>query len=127
MMVADKTIQLALRILHDLRRILERKTLPQRGTLNPDQRPSNVNPLQAGVLFYATDFDRVFRWNGSTWEDAPGQPARGMVAFFLVDPGTGWAACDGGVLNMTNSAGEVVGGVAPVVEALSGLSPWVRL
>lgn len=60
----------------------------------------------AGYLFAATDYARVYRWSGSAWADAPGEPARDEVAFFAVAPGTGWRVCDGSsVSKSTSTAG----------------------
>lgn len=52
----------------------------------------------AGYLFMATDFDRVYRWTGAAWEDAPGQPAREFIQLFNTAPtGNGWQLCNGAV------------------------------
>jgi len=60
----------------------------------------SLGAQDVGYLFYSTDYDRVFRWNGSAYEDAPGQPARGMIVYFdytnlPMQVATAWALCDG--------------------------------
>lgn len=68
---------------------------PMRGTLDPDQKPGSLGTDDAEFLFYSTDFDRTYRWTGSAWADAPGEPPRRMIAFFETAPSTGWRLCDG--------------------------------
>lgn len=74
---------------------------PFAGTLSPNQKPSDLGTRDAGFEFRSTDFDRLYRWTGSAWIDAPGQEARGQIAFFPITidaaftPGTGWQLCDG--------------------------------
>lgn len=45
---------------------------PMRGTLSPNQKPAGMGANDAGFLFYSTDFDRVYRFTGAGWQDAPG-------------------------------------------------------
>lgn len=68
----------------------------QYGTLSPNQKPT-LTTDDTGYLFASTDFARMFRWSGSAWTDAPGQPVRWAVSMFLVeyDPGAGWHKVDG--------------------------------
>lgn len=82
----------------------------QAGTLSPDQKPT-LTTDDAGYLFASTDFARVFRWSGSVWADAPGDPPRYMIAFFQVAPSTGWALCDGSSVTVSTSGGGTVGSV----------------
>lgn len=79
-------------------------------TATADQKPTDLNTNDTGFLFSSTDFDRIFKWSGSAWADAPGQPLRFMVSFFTSDTIVipGWALCDGS--SVTRSTG--VGGVA---------------
>lgn len=58
-------------------------------------KPVNLRSQDEGLLFHATDFDRWFRWNGSSWERAPQERPTAEIAFFAVTPGTGWRLCDG--------------------------------
>lgn len=126
--VQETNTQIALRLVHDLLRMLQLKSVPTRGTLSPDQRPT-LEPMRRGFLFWASDFDRVFLWNGLSWQDAPGQPARGSVSWFPagIPPGPGWALCDGRSSQITASDGTVRGFSAPVVDQQNGLQAWIRL
>lgn len=126
--VADSATQIALRLLHDLRALLEERTRPAEGTLDPDTRPK-LTPLRVGFLFHSTDFDRVFRWTGVEWTDAPGQPARGGISWFPLDtpPGPGWARCSGQQIVSTQADATVRSFPAPTIDAVNGCFPWIRL
>jgi len=79
----------------------------------------------AGYRFTATDFARLYRWSGSAWADAPGQPDRGQVAYFTdgLLPGTGWALCDGSsVTRSTPTAGTT----SITVPNLTGSNRFIR-
>lgn len=68
----------------------------------------------AGFLWKMADFDRLYRWTGAAWEDAAGQPTRGMIVFFpFTNPGTGWAICDGGGATISTSSGGTTGITRP--------------
>lgn len=60
-----------------------------------------------GFEYGSTDYDRCFRWNGSGWEDALGQPERLMYVDFqgAAPAGNGWVAADGGSHTISTSAG----------------------
>jgi hypothetical protein len=58
-------------------------------------KPTDLGAYDAGFLFYAADYAHTWRWTGSTWQYAPGDRASGEIAWFTVDPGTGWALCNG--------------------------------
>lgn len=75
---------------------------PMAGTLAPSVSPAAGD---VGFLYRATDFDRVYRWTGSAWEDAPGQPRRGMMVFATGSLGTGWHACDGASVTISTATG----------------------
>lgn len=80
---------------------------PVEDTISPDNKPADLNPYDVGFLFYATDFARTFRWNGTAWEDAPGAPARFQLAFFTAtpSPSAGWGLCDGGSVTRSTTTG----------------------
>ncbi len=66
-----------------------------RGTLSPDLKPT-LTANDAGFLFLATDFDRIYRYDGSGWSDLEGGPQRDLIAFFRIQPPSGaWQVCDG--------------------------------
>ena len=94
----------------------------QRGTIVVDQKPT-LTTADAGYLFHATDFDRVYRWSGSAWADAPGQPRRGMLAHFEDAPGTGWAACDGSTVTASTGTG---GTASKGLPSLNGDNRFLR-
>jgi hypothetical protein len=125
--VVDAPTQLALRILLEQDSAIRDAAVPLRGKLAPDEKPGGLQTADQGLLFYSVDFDRAYRWSGAAWEDAPGQPARGMVAFFAIDPPIGWLRCDGRAGFGTTADGQVIRRVAPVVAVLNGLAAWVRL
>jgi hypothetical protein len=58
-------------------------------------KPTDLGAYDTGFLFYAADYAHTWRWTGSTWQYAPGDRASGEIAWFTVDPGTGWALCNG--------------------------------
>ena len=58
-------------------------------------KPTDLGTYDTGFLFYAADYAHTWRWTGSTWQYAPGDRASGEIAWFTVDPGTGWALCNG--------------------------------
>lgn len=66
------------------------------GTISPDQKPTGIDTTDTGLLFNSTDFDRIYRWGGAAWSDAPGQPQRDVVEMCRTAPaGNGWHLCDG--------------------------------
>lgn len=80
----------------------------QSGTLSPDLKPA-LGTNDAGYLFNSTDFNRVYRWSGSAWADAPGQQDRKLMQYFFATPTqVGWQLCDGTVnVNITTATGTV--------------------
>jgi hypothetical protein len=65
----------------------------QRGTLAA--KPTGLGADDTGLLYYATDYARTWRWSGSAWANAPGEMAQGAIAYFDANPGTGWSIADG--------------------------------
>ena len=66
----------------------------------------------AGYLYHATDYDRVYRWSGSAYADAAGQPKRGMYVNFegAVPAGNGWLPANG----VAQTQSTATGGTAAV-------------
>ena len=97
---------------------------PQRGTISPNQKPT-LGVGDVGWLFTATDFDRTYRWSGTAWADAPGQPARGQILFFesALAPGTGWQLCDGTATTRSTPTGTTT---AYTVPNITGSSRFIR-
>jgi len=83
----------------------------------------------AGFLNAASDFDRVYRWTGAAWADAPGQPGRGFIAFFPASihadfiPGAGWQLCDGSTVTRSTPTG---GSTSVTVPNLTGSTRFLR-
>jgi len=103
---------------------------PVSGTLDPDQKPQNLGTKDAGTLFYATDYDRTYKWTGSAWTDAPGSPPRNHTAAFLNSPSppTGWAICNGQQTSISTTDGRTEFFKTPVVPPdTQGFVTWVRL
>lgn len=95
---------------------------PMRGTISPDQKPS-LTANDVGFLFYSTDFDRVYRWDGAAWADAPGQPTRGQIAYFVDNllPGTGWQLCDGTATTRSTATGGTAAYTVPDLTTTNAL------
>lgn len=91
---------------------------PMAGTLSPSVSPAAAD---VGFLYRATDFDRVYRWTGSAWEDAPGQPRRGMMVFADGSLGTGWHVCDGSSVSISTATGGTTSKTLPNFN--SGIFP----
>lgn len=128
--IQDPHIRLAVRTAFDLIRKLQGSAAgPIEGTLDPDTRPRKLGTNDRGLLFHATDFDRVFMWTGSAWTDAPGAPRRFQQLLFPVGdpPEAGWAACDGSTVKASTPTGLTVAYRLPVVAPTNGLAAYLRL
>jgi hypothetical protein len=128
-LVKDPPTQSALRLLWDA--VYQLRTLskgPTQGTLNPDQKPV-LGMGDAGVLFYAVDFNRLYRWTGSSWVDDATAPSRFQIAFFaaLPEPATGWVPCDGRSAARSTSSGGTAFFTTPVVPAGNGFPAYIRV
>lgn len=81
-----------------------------RGTLSPNQKPTDLNDEgDVGMLFFATDFAHLYRWNGTAWRYAVehGDPGSGFVQDWLVTPNDSgvWALCDGSTATRSKNGG----------------------
>lgn len=126
--VGDPPTRLTFQVVDKRLVSLRNLSVPLAGTLSPDTRPSALTPAEAGFLFHSTDFDRVYRWAGGAWEDAPSSPPRGAIAYFLGVAPTGWVPCDGRDAQRSTSAGVLeavrIPSLPPTTE---GLRPYYRL
>lgn len=73
--------------------------------------PTTITDLgthDAGLLWELQSHVRCYRWTGSQWFDAPGQPQRGQICFFASAalPGAGWAICNGGATTISTTTGS---------------------
>ena len=128
--IIDEPTRAALRLTYD--RINEvRNTVlqPLRGTLSPDEKPRGLGQQEAGKLFYATDYNRSYRWTGIAWEDAPGTPSRNSVLWFVDNPNPpiGWVPCDGNRYARSTSDGRTEVFLAPLVADSNGQKAWIRV
>lgn len=79
-----------------------------RGTLSPDQKPSDLGTDDANFLFYSTDFQHIYRWDGSAWAYATecGEIGSAYVVMRIGAPATGvWQLCDGSTVTRSTSTG----------------------
>lgn len=53
----------------------------------------------AGYLFYATDYEHLYRWNGTGWEWGPGDCGSGYYVAGGPQGGQ-WGLCDGGIVTI---------------------------
>jgi len=79
----------------------------------------------AGYQYFATDFDRAYRWTGAAWADAPGQPQRGQICYFddSLAPGAGWALADGSTVTRSTATGGTASYTTP---NLTGSNRFIR-
>lgn len=126
--IADPAVQQALKTIFDnLQTINSQSQGPVTGTLSPDTKPKLLQN-QKGVLFYATDFNRVFKWNGTTWEDAPAQDARNRSSYFdpQVNPGKGWVPADGNSALISTTDGGTRVFRTPLLPNMNAQKAWIR-
>lgn len=97
---------------------------PMSGTLSPDQKPT-LTTADAGLKFYATDFDRTYRWTGAVWADAivPSSVPRKTIVWSDIALGTGFALCDGSTVTVSTSSGGTASYTTP---NLTGSNAFVR-
>lgn len=72
--------------------------------------PAGWGFADADKLVWITDYLHMLRWTGSAWTWGPGDSLNaGQLAFFDVDPGTGWKLIDG-----NGDDGSAIGAAHPV-------------
>jgi hypothetical protein len=58
--------------------------------------PTGLNEGDAGLKFYATDYQHVYRWTGAGWSYDDTDAGSGFIQWFLVAPRKGlWQLCNG--------------------------------
>lgn len=94
-------------------------TGPMTGTLDPDEKPTDLTPSDVGFRYLATDFGREYRWSGTAWVDVPGGPARFGIEWFTAapEPAAGWQLCDGTVTTRSTAVGGTAAFTAPNLTA----------
>lgn len=130
--IQDRATRDAMRFIWDRMRSVEEVAKgPAQGTLNPDQRPTGLKQNNQGQLFFATDFNRTYRWTGTRWTDDATSPARNHVTFFSLvgpQPLTGWLRCDGSTGPISTPDGRTQHFQAPVIpDDSAGNQAWIRL
>lgn len=127
--IQDQATRQAVRSLAGMIDSLRRQTSTPSGTLDPDQKTTGLGIRDVGALFYSTDFDRTYVWNGSAWQDAQGAPIRGQIGFFPpdADPGVGWVQATGSLVVWSTSDGRTENKTVPSIPAYQGQAPWVRV
>lgn len=75
-----------------------------RGTLSPDLKPAGLTTADTGLLFYSTDFDRTYRWDGAAWLDY-NSAARGIYMLYVAPTTAGWHLADGSAATRSTEAG----------------------
>lgn len=74
--------------------------------------PAAAHRLQ-GIYYEAQDFNRVYVCADTAWTDATGQPSRKQIGLFMVDPGAGWAICDGSTVDISVNDGSITSYTTP--------------
>lgn len=89
------------------------------GTINaPDQKPTDLGLNDAGFLFASVDFDRIYHWSGTAWQDALGQPQRGSIQTFqdTFAPTVGWQLCNGATVTRSTTVGGTTSVTVPTLN-----------
>lgn len=127
--VRDSVISTALRFLWDtVYKVQSIAAGPTEGTLSPDMKP-RLGLGDAGTLFYSTDFNRLYRWTGSAWQDDPTAPSRFQVTYFAAppEPGVGWIPCDGRTTLCSTSSATTTYFQVPVIPVSAGNQAYIRV
>lgn len=127
--IKDQPTKQAVRLIWERIAVIETLAKgPTEGTLSPDTKPANLSLVDAGTLFFSTDFNRMYRWTGSSWTDDATAPARFDVSFFASppEPAVGWLRCDGRSGNRSTSTGGIAFYETPVIPVLYGLLAYIR-
>jgi hypothetical protein len=81
----------------------------QKGTLTTRPAPATI----IGALYFSTDNGKIYRGNGTTWDDVT--PAGGAVTSLTTTGSSGPATLAGGVLNIPQYSGGGGGGISSSV------------
>lgn len=129
--ITDKLVAETLRIAFDkiYQALAQQELIDNQGLLLPDDKPK-LGRTDVGYVYWANDYDRLYRWDGVRWQDYPGQPQRYAIQFFpLNNPPTspGWLRCNGSYGNASTPEGRTVQFKAPIMNELDGQQPWIRV
>jgi hypothetical protein len=80
---------------------------PSRGTMRAvlANAPTDLGAQDAGFLFYATNYYRLYRWTGSAWTYADSELPEKFITTYPGTVPTGWALCDGSSVTVSKSDG----------------------
>ena len=68
--------------------------------------PVGLTANDVDFMFFATDYQHLYRWNGTGWEFGPGDPGSGWIAGNGGIQGGLWALCDGSNVTIALSNGS---------------------
>lgn len=95
--------------------------------------PGDLGSNDAGFLFYATDYQHTYYWDGAVWSYAPGDEGSGFIRHFTVAPRSGkWQKLDGStgitesLANGTTALVAFSGLAAGAVPDLIGTPTYLR-
>lgn len=125
--IKDQATVNVLRQMWDILKATQKSSLgPETGLLI--NIPRNLAAIDAGRIYHATDYDRLYRWTGTAWADFGGQVTRLTVAYFPVNTTpTGWAICNGGPVQISTSDGRTASLTPPTIVNVNNLFAWIRL
>lgn len=125
--IKDPHIRETIRLIGDiLNATKEAAQGPQSGLLSAI--PTRLSANEIGKVYHATDYDRLFRWNGTSWGDVPGQTPRGTVSYFPAgSTPTGWARCGGGPVRTSLANAQTKQFTPPTIANINSLIAWIRL
>lgn len=83
------------------------------GSINTpsDTKPTDLSGQDFGFLFYAGDFEQLYRWDGAAWHYAPGCSSQYIVAGY--PQGGLWWPCDGATYTCSQDNGTVASVTTP--------------
>lgn len=81
------------------------------GSLSPNQKPTDLGGPDIGFLFYAADYEQLYRWNGTAWHYAPGFASQYIVGGY--PQGGLWWQCDGNTYSFSQDDGSIVNIATP--------------
>lgn len=130
-LLSDPLLKQVLRYIWDrLADVFRHVEGPVLGTLSPDQKPTDLRRQDIGIEFFATDFNRGYRWSGVGWEDSPSAPTRFQVTYFVSspEPPIGWIRCDGRTgLRSTATGGTLFFQAQVIPNDAQGNQAWMRV
>lgn len=81
------------------------------GSLNPNQKPTDLGGPDKGFQFYSVDFEQLYRWSGTVWHYAPGFASQYIVGGY--PQGGLWWPCDGNTYAFSQDDGSTANITVP--------------